>query len=876
MKRSTFNVPDWRDADKKTVVQPCVAEAQVDRSTFIATPTATNTTSSGIVGESNDSAVSVYSVTIETPSDNPPIGKVSFFDHNRQQEPVRSMKYGEVAEFIKHDPHLPHLTADVRRALAASGGDKRASAVTQAKSCLPAIAVSGTVTKRAGAEGLLHSGLIQVDVDGLTPEEVEACKPVVANDSSAVLVFVSPTGTGVKAMVRVEKPASGSDVTKWHALAFATVECHFREKYGITIDPSPKNPASLMYLCHDPEPAGRGEDATPLVVIDQPTNSAKPSAAAEFSTWAKQQGYVGDLRTLDAEKLATESGRLVKVISSKKIGVTCPWENEHTTATTGSDTVLLVNPDAAGIKVSFKCKHGHCESRNIRHFLEQCPREIVDRCCLAEFNADKLRPGVELPGDNRLLSDFADELGRVLKNCGVYARGGLVMVIHKGESVVLTPDFLRTWGEAHVYTYLTRGKGDDKFEVSRSMSSEAARAVILAPQFAQHLPELVAVIPVRTPVTRASGCIELLPTGYDAETKIFTLEGGVQYATDWPAERGREFLEELLADFPFADDAGRSKSVAIAAMLAVYAPLLIDPLAPRPTFIYIANSEGSGKTLLAQIAGATHGIMPVTSAPKNEEEWQKKILATVISGTSFLLLDNAKGFLNSPSLEALLTSPKYEGRVLGSSKIYRGDANFVVIITGNDLMVTPDLSRRALFVELFSEALRAEDRVFSRVLDAAEILRLQPQILSALWSLISEWDRKGRPAGTTTNASFPRWAATFGGILESAGYANPCTRQEIEGMVDPDISDMLKLTRLVKSDHEYPFSELAMICKNEGLFERATNEIDDLGILNRKGKSILGRIFKRFSGKVVSDELRFISRGTGHKRAFTFKPLRSA
>lgn len=504
-----------------------------------------------------------------------------------------------------------------------------------------------------------------------------------------------------------------------------------------------------------------------------------------------------------------------------------------------------------------------------------CDPDVVDACCPDDSHNGKPRPGVELSGNGRLLSEFADDMGSALKDREVYILGGLVVVIHNGESIIPKPNFFLTWTEDYLYTYVMTGGGFDQFEVLRSMSSAMAGAVMSAPQFTQHLRKLVGITPVRTPVLRASGAIELLSFGYDEETKILTPEGGIEYATDWPIERALEFLDELLADFPFADD-GRSKSVAVAAMLTVYAPLLISPLAPRPAFIYLANSEGSGKTLLAQLAGAAQGIVPVSSAPKSEEEWDKKILATVISGASLMLIDNVKGCLNSSALEGVLTSPKYEGRVLGSSQIYRGDANLVVLITGNDLTVSPDLCRRALFVELFSEALRAEDRTFKRVLDAAEILRLQPQILAALWSLISEWDRKGRPAATITNASFPRWAATFGGIMETAGYTSPCARHLMEGMADPDIGDMVKLTQHIIPDKEYSFADLAIVSKREGLFERATNETDNDGILNRKGKSLLGGVFRRFAGKVVSNELRFVVCGTGHKRSFTFKPLRSA
>lgn len=48
------------------------------------------------------------------------------------------------------------------------------------------------------------------------------------------------------------------------------------------------------------------------------------------------------------------------------------------------------------------------------------------------------------------------------------------------------------------------------------------------------------------------------------------------------------------------------------------------------------------------------------------------------------------------------------------------------------------------------------------------------QILSALYALVRNWEKKGCPKGKEKFASFPDWAEICGGIMESAGYLNPC------------------------------------------------------------------------------------------------------
>jgi hypothetical protein len=52
----------------------------------------------------------------------------------------------------------------------------------------------------------------------------------------------------------------------------------------------------------------------------------------------------------------------------------------------------------------------------------------------------------------------------------------------------------------------------------------------------------------------------------------------------------------LLEEFVFANQ--RSKSVAVAAMVGVHALGVLPPKSIRPCFLYLANAEGAGKSVL--------------------------------------------------------------------------------------------------------------------------------------------------------------------------------------------------------------------------------------------------------------------------------------
>ena len=85
-----------------------------------------------------------------------------------------------------------------------------------------------------------------------------------------------------------------------------------------------------------------------------------------------------------------------------------------------------------------------------------------------------------------------------------------------------------------------------------------------------------------------------------------------------------------------------------------------------------------------------------------------------------------------------MTSAVWSGRILGVSKTFAGENLMTVFVTGNGCTVSPDMRRRSLFVELFMEDERAEDRKFKRVLDDVTLLSMRPRILAALWAMVRE------------------------------------------------------------------------------------------------------------------------------------------
>ncbi len=523
------------------------------------------------------------------------------------------------------------------------------------------------------------------------------------------------------------------------------------------------------------------------------------------------------------------------------------------------------------------------DSDRLRQIVEAAPVRIPERSeppktfKRKEFQAflKDSRPKVQLPGDDHLLSDCAAEIGQILSSKDIFFRGGLPFVLNDrndGLSFV-TAHVFRTWAEDHLVCYRTRNIGNSgSIQIDRTMSEAEAKGILAAPQFLNKLRPIERVNPVRLPVMRLNGQIELLREGYDVETKSYTLNAAF-IASGMSDNEAVAVIDKLLSEFKFADS-GRSKSVAVAAIFTVFGVGLLPWKSLRPCFIFLANAEGAGKTLLVKCATVpVLGYAPTGTRPKDEDEMRKALHTAVMEAKSIVFFDNAKKHLDSEALEGFITSQDYEGRILGESKSFRGENHAVVFITGNGCTVSPDMRRRSLFCELLLEVERAEDRVFEHNLEVPELLERRGLLLSALWSLIQAWDKANRPEPTRGNSSFPEWANIIGGIVEHAGYGCPLETPQIEAAADTNGTDMRSLITSIADGAQLKvvkFDETLKAAQDGGLFSWILP--DDGGEIDRRAKAVFAGILKRYDRRIVGD-YRFTVLEKGRNRRFQLEKI---
>jgi len=282
---------------------------------------------------------------------------------------------------------------------------------------------------------------------------------------------------------------------------------------------------------------------------------------------------------------------------------------------------------------------------------------------------------------------------------------------------------------------------------------------------------------VPCPVVRTDGTI-LNQSGFDKASGLFVAPGAEsldipESPTQEDAQRAVAELLELVADFPFASDADRS--VWLAACLTPFARWSFD--GSTPLFAFDANCAGSGKTLLADLVGLIYLGQPMarTIHPSSDEEGRKLITSICMRGTPLILLDNVAGRLGFPSLDAAITSSRWQDRLLGTNTTFDGPMRTVWLATGNNIEFTGDILRRVFRCRLESKTEFPQDRTGFRHPDLLEHVRrnLSTYRQAALVVLSAYLKSDSRLTLTGSTGSIEGWSKVVRGAIVFAGQLDP-------------------------------------------------------------------------------------------------------
>ena len=299
--------------------------------------------------------------------------------------------------------------------------------------------------------------------------------------------------------------------------------------------------------------------------------------------------------------------------------------------------------------------------------------------------------------------------------------------------------------------------------------------------------------------------------GYDPVTQLWCVR---QPALRMPAHPQRHDAQVALRQlrygfrtFPFADahcimdrdlgvevvdldrPPGRDESGFLIGLLtAVARPSL--SLAPGLLLSAPAISgAGTGKGLLTRaICSIAYGLKPhAFTGGGDRQELEKRLAADLIAAESCVYLDNVNGStLRSNFLAQVLTEPACRFRLLGHSRMMSLSPSTFVVVTGNGVTLSEDLTRRFVVCQLDARCEHAEQRGFAPGF-IRDIEQHRGELLAAAltiwrWARLNPADiPHGRPFG-----SYEDWAVWCRDPLVVLGCRDPVERIEELRSMDPE------------------------------------------------------------------------------------------
>ncbi len=282
----------------------------------------------------------------------------------------------------------------------------------------------------------------------------------------------------------------------------------------------------------------------------------------------------------------------------------------------------------------------------------------------------------------------------------------------------------------------------------------------------------------RSPLLRFDGTVMQKP-GWDPVTRNFYFPNA-EYVTIPESPSHQDALDslrdlrDLVSDFPFAT--GFDFSAFIAYLLTLIARPAIDGCVPL--FGISANTPGTGKSLLADVASIIAFGTPAAKYPfaSSENEQRKFITSIALGGIPSVVYDNVNVPLAGSTLDAVLTTQIWCDRILSMSKT-TGELvmDTVFAATGNNMLYAADTARRALPIRLESSEESPESRShfrYNNLLDHS--LQNRPHYVFRCLTLLRAYFAAGCPPQQNGAwGSFDKWSCIIRGALVWAGADDP-------------------------------------------------------------------------------------------------------
>ena len=341
--------------------------------------------------------------------------------------------------------------------------------------------------------------------------------------------------------------------------------------------------------------------------------------------------------------------------------------------------------------------------------------------------------------------------------------------------------------------------------------------------------------------------------GYNAEHEILYLprtEAAAcptvpQDPSDEEIAKAAEKLKSLYRETQFSSP--HDLAIAVSGLLSA----CCRPLLPTcPGFAFEAPMSSSGKTYLGQILATMVSGEPaaVTSSPEDNAEWKKTLISYFLSGgfRDTIFIDNVRGVLSSEALEAFITGSNFSGRILGQSRTVSFTPRCVVIVTGNNMTMNVDNTRRFLRCTLAPKEDSVE--IVTKPYHSDPLMDMQTNRADYAWAacvLLRAGRLRHQNDSYERLGTFEQWCDMILPALKAGGFeGDPIHRikeSRMEAYEASGTTDLLRSMYSYFGDNEFSAQELLQAARKDA----------EVRVLNVMGKEYheLDLALEKASGK---------------------------
>ncbi|TWU29650.1 hypothetical protein [Bythopirellula polymerisocia] len=513
------------------------------------------------------------------------------------------------------------------------------------------------------------------------------------------------------------------------------------------------------------------------------------------------------------------------------------------------------------------------ENKGVRDWLNE-GHDYGDLLNLAESTAttevpfadEKRLPQVELPKGSQKIIAAGKDYGKLLAAKEThFNRNGSVFLVGKDISnssilVPCDPERLASDLEQVARIVTSKMSGEEKILIPAVCRKGDASLILKSQAFKEQLPPLNLLSNCPVLVERDGQLVEVV--GYDRESGILA-DGEAPVSV--PLEDAKRLINGLLADFNFASASDRSRASA-----AIITPeLVFGKLLPgrAPVDLGEADKSQTGKGYRNKITAAIYyaKLAAISQQSSGVGGLGESFDSALIAGKNFISIDNVRGKIDSQKLESFMTEDSFNARCAYSRNIGIDPTRYIVMFTSNNAEVTPDLANRCSSVRMLKQP---EGHQFTKYPEGdllAHVRANQGLYLGAVFAIIKEWHRQGKPLTKETRHDFRGWAQTLDWIVQNLLGGAPLLdghRETQARMASPNLNWLREVVLAVdgqgKCDQWLIASDLVDIIEEAGDIEiPGLKETGDLGDeeVRRVVNQQMGRKLKQCFGDSSRREL---------------------